>query len=56
MLRRASALRVAVIPGLGVGLGVHRLTAGVVKAPEIVSVRFGMHGEAAWAKGHVPRR
>ncbi len=50
----AGSLLVAVILGLGVGFGVHRLTAGTPAAPAIVSTRFGMHGEAAWAEGGRP--
>ncbi len=56
MLRPArigGALLVAIVLGLGVGFGVHRLGAGAAAAPAIVSVRFGMHGEAAWAEGTV---
>jgi protein SCO1/2 len=49
--RIAASLLLAVILGLGVGFGVHRLTAGTAAAPANVSVRFGMHGEAAWAAG-----
>jgi cytochrome oxidase Cu insertion factor (SCO1/SenC/PrrC family) len=52
--RIAGALLAAVILGLGAGFGVHRLTAGTTKAPAIVSIRFGMHGEAAWAEGARP--
>ncbi len=52
--RIAGALLVAVILGLGVGFGVHRLTAGTAAAPATVSTRFGMHGEAAWAEGTQP--
>jgi protein SCO1 len=47
-------LLVAVILGLAVGYGVHRLTARTAAAPAIVSTRFGMHGEAAWAAGAHP--
>ncbi|MGH2887818.1 MAG: SCO family protein [Solirubrobacteraceae bacterium] len=49
-----AGLFVAVILGLGVGFGVHRLTAGTAAAPATVSTRFGMHGEAAWAAGAHP--
>ena len=45
---------VAIVLGLGVGFGVHRLTAGTAAAPTTVSARFGMHGEAAWAEGTQP--
>ena len=48
------SLLVAVIVGLGVGFGVHRLTAGTAATPANVSTRFGMHGEAAWAAGARP--
>jgi cytochrome oxidase Cu insertion factor (SCO1/SenC/PrrC family) len=44
----------AVILGLGVGLGVHRLSAGKAAAPANASTRYGMHGEAAWAEGAQP--
>ena len=55
--RIAVPLLVAVVLGLGVGYGIHRLTAGTAgTAPATVSTRFGMHGEAAWAEGHVPHR
>ena len=47
----AASLFVAVILGVGVGFGVHRLTAGSAAAPATVSTRFGMHGEAAWPEG-----
>jgi len=50
----AVCLFVAVILGLGVGFGVHRLTARTAAAPATVSTRFGMHGEAAWAAGTQP--
>ena len=52
--RIAGPLLLAVILGLGVGFGVHRLTAGTAKPPAIASTRFGMHGEAAWAGGARP--
>jgi cytochrome oxidase Cu insertion factor (SCO1/SenC/PrrC family) len=52
--RIAGPLLLAVILGLGVGLGVHRLTAGTAAAPATVSSRYGMHGEAAWAAGARP--
>ncbi len=52
--RIAGPLLVAVILGLGVGLGVHRLTAGAAMSPAIVSTRFGMHGEVAWPVGVRP--
>jgi cytochrome oxidase Cu insertion factor (SCO1/SenC/PrrC family) len=45
----AVSLLVAVIVGLGVGFGVHRLAAGTAATPANVTTRFGMHGEAAWA-------
>ena len=47
----AASLLVAVIVGLGVGFGVHRLTAGTAATPANVTTRFGVHGEAAWAAG-----
>ena len=50
----AASLLLAVILGLGVGFGVHRLTAGTASPPATVSTRFGMHGEAAWAAGTQP--
>jgi len=50
----AASLLVAVIAGLGVGFGVHRLTAGTAATPANVTTRFGMHGEAAWAAGTRP--
>jgi cytochrome oxidase Cu insertion factor (SCO1/SenC/PrrC family) len=50
----AACLFVAVILGVGVGFGVHRLTGGSAAAPATVSTRFGMHGEAAWATGTRP--
>lgn len=52
MLRRGwipASLLAAVILGLGVGFGVHSVTAGPAAAPANVTTRFGMHGEAAWA-------
>lgn len=52
--RIAGALLLAVILGLGVGFGVHRLTAGTAAAPATVATRFGMHGEAAWAEATQP--
>lgn len=53
--RIAGALLVAVVLGLGVGFGVHRLASGgAPAAPATVSTRFGMHGEAAWAEGARP--
>ena len=57
MLRPAligGSLLVAIIVGLGVGYGVHRLTSGTGAAPATVSARFGMYGEAAWAEGTQP--
>jgi len=57
MLRRgwiAGSLLVAVVVGLAVGFAVHRLTAGAAATPATVSMRFGMHGEAAWAEGTQP--
>ncbi len=50
----AGGLLLAIVVGLGVGVGVHRLTAGTAAAPATVSTRFGMHGEAAWAEGTQP--
>jgi cytochrome oxidase Cu insertion factor (SCO1/SenC/PrrC family) len=47
-------LLVAIILGVGVGFGVHRLTAGTTAAPATMSTHFGMHGEAAWAAGAQP--
>ena len=52
--RIAAVLLAAVIVGLGVGFGVHRLTAGGAAPHATVSTRFGMHGEAAWAEGAHP--
>ena len=53
--RIAVPLLVAVVLGLGVGYGIHRLTAGTAgTAPATVSTRFGMHGEAVWAEGARP--
>jgi protein SCO1 len=52
--RIAGSLLVAVILGLGVGLVVHRLTAGTAARPATATTRFGMHGEAAWAAGTQP--
>ncbi len=52
--RIAGSLLVAIILGLGVGFGVHQLTAGTAAALATVSTRFGMHGEAAWAEGTQP--
>ena len=50
----AACLVAAVVLGLGVGFGVHRLTAGAAPAPVTVTTRSGMHGEAAWAAGTLP--
>lgn len=50
----AGGLLLAVIVGLGVGFGVHRLTADSAAAPATASTRFGMHGEAAWPEGARP--
>ena len=50
----AASLVLAVIVGLGVGFGVHRLTAGTAARPANMTTRFGMHGEAAWAAGTRP--
>jgi cytochrome oxidase Cu insertion factor (SCO1/SenC/PrrC family) len=50
----AACLCVAVILGLGVGFGVHRLTSGTSATAAIQSTRFGMRGEAAWAAGRLP--
>lgn len=47
----AGPLVVAVIVGLGVGLGVQSLTAGSAAPAANLTARFGMHGEAAWAAG-----
>jgi cytochrome oxidase Cu insertion factor (SCO1/SenC/PrrC family) len=47
-------LLAAIVLGLGVGYGVHWLTSGTAAAPATVSMRFGMHGEAAWAEGTQP--
>jgi cytochrome oxidase Cu insertion factor (SCO1/SenC/PrrC family) len=57
MLRPAvmgGCLLVAVLVGLGVGFGLHRLRAGTTAVPTTGSTRFGMHGEAAWADGTKP--
>jgi cytochrome oxidase Cu insertion factor (SCO1/SenC/PrrC family) len=50
----AGSLLIAIILGLGVGFGVHRLTAGSGAVPATVTTHFGMHGEAAWAAGTHP--
>ena len=50
----AASLALAVIVGLVVGFGVHRLTAGAAATPANMTTRFGMHGEAAWAAGSRP--
>jgi protein SCO1/2 len=50
----ATTLLVAVIVGVGVGFGVHRLTAGTAATPADITARFGMHGEASWAAGTRP--
>jgi cytochrome oxidase Cu insertion factor (SCO1/SenC/PrrC family) len=50
----AAALIVAVVLGVGVGFGVHRLTAGTAASPVNVTTHFGMHGEATWAAGARP--
>jgi len=52
--RIAACLIVAVTLGLGVGYALHRLAAGAAAAPAIVTARFGMRGEAAWAAGTRP--
>jgi len=52
--RIAGFLFAAVILGLGVGVGIHRLTAGTAATPATATTRFGMHGEAAWAAGTRP--
>ena len=52
--RIAASLFVVVLLGVGVGFGVHRLSASTAKTPTIASTRFGMHGEAAWAAGTQP--
>jgi cytochrome oxidase Cu insertion factor (SCO1/SenC/PrrC family) len=49
--RLAGFLLAVAALGVGVGFGVHRLTARTAVAPATVSTRFGMHGEAAWAEG-----
>jgi cytochrome oxidase Cu insertion factor (SCO1/SenC/PrrC family) len=56
-VRIAVPLFAAVVLGLGVGYGIHRLTAGTAgtaAAPATVSTHFGMHGEATWAEGARP--
>jgi cytochrome oxidase Cu insertion factor (SCO1/SenC/PrrC family) len=50
----AVGLLAAVLVGLAVGIGVHLLTRGSSPAPTVLSTRFGMHGEAAWAEGARP--
>lgn len=45
---------IAGILGLGVGLGVHQLTAGRPYKPAIVTQRYGMDGMAAWPAGTKP--
>jgi cytochrome oxidase Cu insertion factor (SCO1/SenC/PrrC family) len=40
--------------GLGVGFGVHRLTASSNPKPAILTQRYGMDGMAAWAAGTKP--
>jgi cytochrome oxidase Cu insertion factor (SCO1/SenC/PrrC family) len=50
----AGLLLLAVGLGLAVGVAVHRLTAGAAASPATLSMRFGMHGEAAWAEGTQP--
>jgi cytochrome oxidase Cu insertion factor (SCO1/SenC/PrrC family) len=55
--RIAMPLLAAAVLGLGVGYGIHRLTAGTARtaaAPATVSTRFGMHGDAAWGQGARP--
>jgi protein SCO1/2 len=52
--RIAVGLLVAALVGLGVGIGVHLLTARSTTAPAVLSTRFGLHGEAAWAQGARP--
>ena len=47
--RITAFLLLAVLLGLGVGIGVHQLTARTASAPAHATTRFGMHGEAAWA-------
>jgi cytochrome oxidase Cu insertion factor (SCO1/SenC/PrrC family) len=47
-------LLLAVGLGLAAGVAVHSLTAGAAASPATVSMRFGMHGEAAWAEGTQP--
>jgi cytochrome oxidase Cu insertion factor (SCO1/SenC/PrrC family) len=53
-VRIAGVLIVAVLAGLGVGLGVHLLTAGTAPPRAVVTSRFGLHGEATWAEGVRP--
>jgi cytochrome oxidase Cu insertion factor (SCO1/SenC/PrrC family) len=50
----AAGLAVAVLVGLGIGIGVHALSTGSSPAPSVLTSRFGMHGEAAWAAGARP--
>jgi cytochrome oxidase Cu insertion factor (SCO1/SenC/PrrC family) len=52
--RIAGSLLLAIILGLLIGFGVHRLTAGSATVPATVSTHFGMYGEAAWAAGTRP--
>ena len=54
LVRIARALSVAALIGVGAGVGVRLLSAGAHSAPTVVSTRFGMHGEAAWAAGARP--
>ena len=50
----AAGLVAALLIGLGVGVGVHLLTARTAAAPAVVTSRFGLHGEATWAAGARP--
>jgi protein SCO1/2 len=50
----AVGLLAALVVGLGVGIGVHLLTARSSSVPAVVNARFGLHGEAAWAQGTRP--
>ncbi len=52
--RIAAAVLIAGVVGLGVGLGVHQLTAGGASKPVIVTQRHGMDGMATWAAGAKP--
>jgi cytochrome oxidase Cu insertion factor (SCO1/SenC/PrrC family) len=52
--RVAAAVLIAGLLGLGLGFGVHRLTAGSSASPPIVTQRHGMDGMATWAPGTKP--